>query len=149
MTFLPGQSGNPAGRPRGARNKKSIALEALLDAESEAVIQKVIGLAKMGDDLAIRLCVDRMLAPRRERPVPLRLPRIETDADARRAAAEVMDALGEGEVTPKEAEHLLRTIAGVAVIMQSTEVAARLQQIEERLAERSGDQAPRRIAAAS
>jgi hypothetical protein len=149
MTFLPGQSGNPAGRPRGARNKKTIALEALIDAESEAVIQKVIGLAKMGDDLAIRLCVDRMLAPRRERPVPLRLPRIETDADARRAAAEVMEALGEGEVTPKEAEHLLRTIAGVAVIMQSTEVAARLQQIEERLAERAGDQAPRRIAAAS
>jgi hypothetical protein len=113
------------------------------------VIQKVIGLAKMGDDLAIRLCVERMLAPRRERPVPLRLPRIDTDADAREAAAEVMDALGEGEVTPKEAEHLLRAIAGVAVIMQSTEVAARLQQIEERLAERAGDQAPRRIAAAS
>ena len=149
MTFLPGQSGNPAGRPRGSRNKKTIALEALLDAESDAVIQKVIGLAKMGDDLAIRLCVERMLAPRRERPVPLRLPRIETDADARRAAAEVMDALGEGEVTPKEAERLLRAIAGVAVIMQSTEVAARLQQIEERLAESSGDQAPRRIAAAS
>jgi len=149
MTFLPGQSGNPAGRPRGSRNKKTIALEALLDAESEAVIQKVIGLAKMGDDLAIRLCVERMLAPRRERPVPLKLPRIETDADARQAAAEVMEALGEGEVTPTEAEHLLRAIAGVAVIMQSTEVAARLQQIEERLAERSGDQAPRRIAAAS
>jgi len=149
MTFLPGQSGNPAGRPRGARNKKTLALEALLDAESEALIQKVIGLAKMGDDLAIRLCVDRMLAPRRERPVPLRLPRIETDADARRAAAEVMDALGEGEVTPKEAEHLLRAIAGVAGIMQSTEVAARLQQIEERLAERPAGEAPRQLAAVS
>ncbi|HXW71128.1 MAG TPA: DUF5681 domain-containing protein, partial [Methylocella sp.] len=41
MTFLPGQSGNPAGRPRGARNKQTIALEALLDGQSEALMQKV------------------------------------------------------------------------------------------------------------
>src|SRR5580704_9387456 len=105
MTFLPGQSGNPAGRPRGARNKKTLALEALLDGESEALMQRLIDLAKLGDDLAMRLCMERMLAPQRERPVPLRLPRIETDADARRASAEVIEALGEGEVTPKEAEH--------------------------------------------
>src|ERR1700746_1210330 len=100
MTFLPGQSGNPAGRPRGARNKKTIALEALLDGESEALMEKMIGMAKMGADLAMRLCMERMLAPQRERPVPLRLPRIEGDADARQASAEVIEALGEGEVTP-------------------------------------------------
>src|SRR5580700_4665030 len=125
MTFLPGQSGNPAGRPRGSRNKKTLALEALLDGESEALMQRLIDLAKMGDDLAMRLCVDRMLAPQRERPVPLKLPRIESDQDARRASAEVMDALGEGEITPKEAERLLRAVAGAAMIMQSTEIAAR------------------------
>jgi Family of unknown function (DUF5681) len=149
MTFLPGQSGNPAGRPRGARNKKTIALEALLDGESEALMQRLIDLAKMGDDLALRLCVERMLAPQRERPVPLKLPRIESDADARRASAEVMDALGEGEITPKEAEHLLRTVAGAAMIMQSTEIAARLNWIEERLAEVPAGEAPRQIGAVS
>src|SRR5690349_20823428 len=119
MTFLPGQSGNPAGRPRGARNKKTIALEALLDGEREALMEKMIGMAKVGDDLAMRLCMERMLAPQRERPVPLLLPRIESDADARRASAAVIEALGEGEVTPKEAEHLMRAIAGAAVIIQS------------------------------
>jgi hypothetical protein len=149
MTFLPGQSGNPAGRPRGSRNKKTLALEALLDGESEALMQRLIDLAKMGDDLAIRLCVDRMLAPRRERPVPLKLPRIESDQDARRASAEVMDALGEGEITPKEAERLLRAVAGAAMIMQSTEIAARLNWIEERLAEVPAGEAPRQIAAVS
>jgi Family of unknown function (DUF5681) len=149
MTFLPGQSGNPAGRPRGSRNKKTLAVETLLDGESEALMQRLIDLAKMGDDLAMRLCVERMLAPQRERPVPLRLPRIESDQDARRASAEVMDALGEGEITPKEAERLLRAVAGAAMIMQSTEIAARLNWIEERLAERSGGEAPRQIAAVS
>jgi Family of unknown function (DUF5681) len=149
MTFLPGQSGNPAGRPRGARNKKTIALEALLDGESEALMQKMIGMAKVGDDLAMRLCMERMLAPQRERPVPLHLPRIDSEADARRASAEVIAALGEGEITPKEAEHLMRAIAGAAVIMQSSEIAARLQRIEQRLAERPALAAPRQLVAAS
>jgi hypothetical protein len=148
MTFLPGQSGNPAGRPRGSRNKKTIALEVLLDGESEAVMQKMITLAKMGDDVAMRLCVERMMAPRRERPVPLQLPRVESDADARRASADVLEALAEGEITPKEAEHLLRAVAGAAVIMQSSEIAARLKWIEQRLGERAAE-APRQITAAS
>jgi Family of unknown function (DUF5681) len=148
MPFQPGHSGNPAGRPRGSRNKKTIALEALVDGEAEAVMQKMITLAKMGDDVAMRLCVERMMPPRRERPAPLALPRVETDADARQAAADVIEALAEGEVTPKEAEHVLRAIAGAAVVLQSSEVAARLSRIEQRLADRP-DEAPRQIAAAS
>jgi Family of unknown function (DUF5681) len=148
MPFQPGQSGNPAGRPLGSRNKKTIVLEALVDGEAEAVMQKLITLAKMGHDGAMRLCVERMMPPRRERPVPLPLPRIETDADARRASADVIEALAEGEVTPKEAEQLLRTIAGAAVILQSNEIVARLSRIEQGLAGRI-DEAPRQITAAS
>ena len=147
MTFLPGQSGNPAGRPRGSRNKKTLFLEALLDGESETLMRRLIGLAKMGDDLAMRLCVERMMPPRRDRPVPLPLPRIETEADARRASSEVIEALSEGEVTPKEAEQLLRAIAGAGVIMQSGEMAERMKWIQERLAALSADKAPRQIAA--
>jgi len=50
MPFQPGQSGNPAGRPRVSRNKKTIVLEAMVDGEAEAVMQKMITLAKMGQD---------------------------------------------------------------------------------------------------
>jgi hypothetical protein len=112
-------------------------------------MEKMIGFAKLGDDLAMRLCMERMLAPQRERPVPLRLPRIESDADARRASAEVIEALGEGEVTPKEAEHLMRAIAGAAVIVQSSEIAARLRRIEERFADRPALEPPRQLMAAT
>jgi len=149
MPFQPGQSGNPAGRPRGSRNKKTIALEAMVDGEAEAVMQKMITLAKLGDDVAMRLCVERMMAPRRERPVPLQLPRIETDADARRASADVMEALADGEVTPREAEALLRTIAGAAVILQSSEIAARLRFLEERLTGPQALEAERLLTVAS
>lgn len=151
MPFQPGQSGNPAGRPRGSRNKKALALEGLLDGEAEAVMAKMIAMAKMGDDVAMRLCVERMMAPRRERPVPLALPRIESDADVRKAAADVMEALAEGEITPKEAEQLLRTIAGACVILQSSDLAARLTRMEQWLAALAtpAAQAPAQITAVS
>ena len=147
MPFVKGQSGNPAGRPRGSRNKKTLMLEALLDDESETLMRRVIGLAKMGDDVAMRLVFARMLPPRRDRPVPLELPRIEGEADARRAAGDVMEALGAGEVTPQEAEQLLRVITGAAMVMQSSELGERMKWLQERVAQLSADRAPRQIAA--
>ena len=146
MTFLPGQSGNPAGRPRGSRNKKTLMLEALLDDESETLMRRVIGLAKMGDDVAMRLVFARMLPPRRDRPVPLELPRIESEADARRASGDVMEAVGAGEVTPQEAEQLLRVIAGAAMVMQSSGTSERVRWLQEQVAQLSAAHAQRQIA---
>jgi hypothetical protein len=147
MTFLPGQSGNPAGRPRGSRNKKTLMLEALLDEESETLMRRVIGLAKMGDDDAMRLVFARMLPPRRDRPVPLALPRIESEADARRASGDVMEALATGEITPQEAEQVLRVVAGAAMVMQSSDMGERIRWLQERVAQLTGEHAQRQIAA--
>jgi ABC-type uncharacterized transport system substrate-binding protein len=36
--FQPGQSGNPGGRPKGSRNKATLALECLLDGQAEALM---------------------------------------------------------------------------------------------------------------
>ena len=65
MKFLKGQSGNPAGRPRGARNRSTVLLQNLLEGEAEAITRKVIDLAKSGDMTAIKLCMDRLAPPRR------------------------------------------------------------------------------------
>ena len=74
--WKPGESGNPAGRPKGARNKTTLALEKMLDGEAEAITRKVIERAKEGDMVAIRLCLDRLLPMRRDRHVfHLRFPR--------------------------------------------------------------------------
>ena len=63
MPFEPGQSGNPAGKARGTRNKVTLAIEALLDGEAEALTRKAIELAKAGDMAALRLCLDRLAPP--------------------------------------------------------------------------------------
>ena len=72
--FPKGRSGNPQGRPPGARNAATVIAEQLLDGEAEALTRKAIDKAKEGDMTALRLCLDRVVPPRRERPVLFPLP---------------------------------------------------------------------------
>ncbi len=44
-----GQSGNPAGRRTGCRNKTTIAAAALLTGEAEALTRRAVELALVGD----------------------------------------------------------------------------------------------------
>ena len=41
MPFEKGQSGNPAGRRQGSRNKVTLAIEEMLDGEAEVLTRKV------------------------------------------------------------------------------------------------------------
>jgi hypothetical protein len=79
--FAKGQSGNPGGRPRGSTNRATRAAELLLDGEAAALTRKAVELALAGDPAALRLCLDRTVAPRRERSVELALPPIRSAAD--------------------------------------------------------------------
>ena len=62
MPFEKGESGNPAGRPRGSRNRATLLMESLLADDAEAIGRKAIEMAKQGDMAAIRLCMDRLAA---------------------------------------------------------------------------------------
>src|SRR3954466_8485049 len=88
--FAKGQSGNPAGKPKGARHRATLAAEALLDGEAEAVSRKLVQLALEGDRAALRLYVEGILPPRRERAVRIELPPLETAHDAREAMRAVI-----------------------------------------------------------
>jgi len=61
MTFQSGQSGNPAGRPRGARGKATIVAEAPSAGEAEAIMRTVRELAKAGDLKAAGVCLNSWL----------------------------------------------------------------------------------------
>src|SRR6187551_3264138 len=71
--FAKGQSGSPAGRPRGSINRSTRAAQLLLDDEATALSRKAVELALAGDPTALRLC-DRTVAPRRDRSIELALP---------------------------------------------------------------------------
>ena len=110
MRFRKGQSGNPAGRPRGSRNTSTVLLQNLLEGEAEAITRKVIALAKSGDMAAIRLCMDRLVPPRRSAAIACDLPPLADQDDAMSALAALVAAVGAGDVTPAEGASIAKVI---------------------------------------
>src|SRR3954453_9671130 len=128
--FRKGQSGTPRGRPPGARNRATQAIEALLDGEAETITRKAVELAKAGDTVALRLCLDRLAPVRKDRPVMFALPAIETTADLPKASAALLEAVASGELTPSEAAELGQVVEGPVRAIEATELQARLERLE-------------------
>ena len=124
--------GNPGKLP-GTRHKATLAAEALLDGEAETITRQVIELAKQGDRTALRLCMERIAPPRRERPIGFALPKLETAEDSVRAVAAVTEAVAAGEVTPAEAEALVRLIEAWAKAHEVFNLEARVHALEDLL----------------
>ena len=128
--FPKGRSGNPQGRPPGARNAATLLAEQLLDGEAEALTRKVIEAAKGGDMVALRLCLDRILPPRRDRPVHFTIPVLNSADNASKAMAAITTAVASGELTPTEAAELSSVIAAYVKVVESVEVEKRLCALE-------------------
>ena len=132
MQFQKGQSGNPAGRPRGSRNKHTIAAEKLLAEDAEVLARVAIDLAKAGDIAALRLCLDRVCAPHRHRPMAFDMPALGVAADAVGAMRNLMEGLAEGEVSAPEAAGLAKVIEGFTKALTTFDLDKRLVDLERR-----------------
>ena len=129
--FAPGTSGNPNGRPRGARNKATLAAEALLEGEAEALTRKLVDKAKEGDISALRFCLDRICPPRRDRVVTIEMPEIGSLEDAGKAASTIFAACAAGEISTGEAADLLALLTTVLRLLEGGEIEARLKAVED------------------
>ena len=124
--FKPGN----AGRPKGARNKTTLAIEALLESDAETITRKAIELAKSGDLTAIRLCMDRLCPPRKDRYVEFELPEIGTAADTASASAAIVRAVAASELTPSEAVELAKVLEGYTRCLEASDFERRLAALE-------------------
>jgi hypothetical protein len=106
--------------------------EQLLDGEAAAITRKAIELAKQGDLVALRLCLERIVPPRRDRPVNFVLPAMSSADDATKAMAAITTAVASGELTPMEAAELSRVVDGYVKTLEITEIERRLRFLEER-----------------
>ena len=118
------------GRPAGARNRATLAAEELLDGEGEKLIRKAVALALKGNVTCLRLCLDRLLPPRRDRPVHFAIPNLNSAADASAAMAAITTAVAEGDLTPAEAAELSRVIEAYVKAIEATEIERRLKALE-------------------
>jgi Family of unknown function (DUF5681) len=125
----PFEPGNP-GKPKGTRNRATLAAEALLDGEVEALTRRAVELALSGDTTALRLCLDRLLPPRRDRPVSFELPPIKTAEDAVAASGAIMAAVADGSLTPGEAGEVSKLVDTHIRVLEASDFEQRLAKLE-------------------
>ncbi len=125
----PFAAGNPGRRP-GSRNKATLAAEALLAGEAEALTRKAVELALSGDATALRLCLERIAPPRKDRPVTFALPPLGTARDAVTASAALLQAVADGDLTPLEAGELSKLVANHIEALKTSELEERLAALE-------------------
>jgi hypothetical protein len=128
--FKPGQSGNPAGKPRGARHKAVQALDILGRNASEEIVLAVIQQAKSGDMRAAELVLRRVWPERKGSPVELDLPTIRTAEDAMLAMRVVTDAAAAGTISPDEGEGFAKLIEAHRRAIETADLAERIAALE-------------------
>ena len=137
MTFKKGKSGNPDGRPLGSRNKTTLAALSLIEDEGEKLARKAVELALDGDLPALKLCMDRLLPPAKERPLEaFSLPQLNDHRSVLDALDTIANKLSQGELLPAEATSICNVLEQYRKHFETTERAERLETLERTLAVR-------------
>jgi Family of unknown function (DUF5681) len=128
--FKTGQSGNPDGRPKGSLNKATLATQALLEGEAEALTRKAVELAKSGNPMALRLCLERLLPPRKDRPITFTLPQLEGAQDLPQVLKAILESVARGEITPGEGHTLTAMLDTYRKGLETMDLEARVTALE-------------------
>lgn len=123
-------SAGNSGRPRGSRNKATLAIESLLEGQAEALTQVCITKALEGDSVALRLCMDRIAPAPKDAAVTFSMATMSNALDASEAAGSILKAVSEGELTPIEATRIMGLIDSYRRTLELTEIETRLQVLE-------------------
>jgi hypothetical protein len=128
MQFKKGASGNPAGRPKGIKDKRhrySEAIEAMIPKVLDSVFQKAIA----GDMTAAKMLLDRTLPTKRPEQERVQIPIKENTA---LNARDVLKSVFDGDVSPDVGANLLNAITGVLKAIEVEELARRIDALEGR-----------------
>jgi len=125
------QPGNP-GKPKGARGRATMAAEALLEGEAEALTRVAIDKALEGDAVALRLCLERLVPPRKDRPLAFDLPPITGAKDHPAVLASVLEAVAGGDLTPTEGQAFAALMEQHRRAIETAEIVGRLEALEAR-----------------
>lgn len=126
--WQPGQSGNPNGRPRGSKNKKSLVAEEF-ELQGSAVAQKVVEAALGGDMQAATLVLQRICPPLR--PKAEKTPfDLNADAPLAEQAQQIMGAIAHGYIDIDTGRILIGCLSSLASLKQVDEFEHRIAALE-------------------
>lgn len=130
----PGGSGNPATK-RAAELRLAV-LDALGPEHVSAIMRKACKLALEGDVPAMRFVLERTCGRAAEarveaKPVGIVLPRLSTAADCNAAIERLVDGICKGSVDHDTAKLLIDAIQARLKAIETTELEARLHDLEQ------------------
>ena len=109
-------------------------LRRLLEGDAEKLTHKAVALALKGNVACLRLCLDRIVPPRRDRLVNFTLPAMNSASDASKAMVAITTAVASGDLTPAEAGELARLIDAYVKVIETSDIERRIQILEEKAA---------------
>lgn len=130
--FKTGTSGNPSGRPKGLKDKR-VVMRSMLQPHAQDLIETVVQMALGGDTTALRICMDRLVAPIREEPIHVTVPKITGPDDCVKAQAAVLNAVAAGQVLPGEGQVLSGLIEAQRRAYETTSLAKQMEAIRDEL----------------
>lgn len=133
MPFEKGNSGNPNGRPRGNTSSLIIkeALAAVFEDGESGLIKNICESAKAGDVQAATILINRLYPALK--PVQEVTPFTLAGDNPAEQAQSVLAAVAGGQIPVEIGVQLIAAISQTLQIMEVTELAERLEQIEKTL----------------
>jgi hypothetical protein len=104
-----------------------------IDPHRVVTSQAALSFALAVASLALRLAMERLVSPVRERPVSVAMPSIKAASDLIAAAAALSDAVAGGDITPNEASSLSNLVGNTAKAIETFELSERPARLEEQI----------------
>jgi hypothetical protein len=91
---------------------------------------KAVELAQEGNVVALRLCLERLIPPRKDRPINLKLPKVDGVEDIPEALGAVLKAVADGGITPQEGQSVAGMLGAYCKVAELVNHEARLEALE-------------------
>ncbi|CAL7960519.1 DUF5681 domain-containing protein [Gammaproteobacteria bacterium] len=104
--FKEGQSGNPAGRPRGIKDRRVLFAE-IIDSRKNALIDKATEMALAGNEAMLKLFLERLLpAKPKDDSIELNV----TGSNFKEKTNQITELMNQGEITLEQANTAINCI---------------------------------------
>ena len=120
------------GRPDECVYHARLAFAGGLDGEAEALVRKVVQLALEGDLTCLRICIERLVPPKKDAPIEVDIPEVSSIADIPKLFSALTAKIRAG-VTPSEARTVMDLAEGVHKTLAIAELEQRYTAMEEKM----------------
>lgn len=128
MAFQKGQSGNPAGRPKGVTDRRQ-AIQGLLMPDAPELVSKAVEKALEGDSMLLKACLDKLIPNCRQRT------RVTVEGSGDESTPEkgrsVVRELCDGSLALEEGRLLMEVLTLQSRLEEQNELNRRIEALEQ------------------